>query len=52
MKAMKVIGTRATRKSSRKVMTGASMPYLTRVMEAIMVMARLSAEPVKGLDIG
>jgi hypothetical protein len=47
---MKVISIRATRRSSRKVMTGA-LPYLTRVMEVIVVVARLS-EPVKGLEIG
>jgi hypothetical protein len=51
VKAMKAISIRTTRKSSRKVMTGA-MPYLMRVMEAIVVVARLS-EPVKGLvEIG
>jgi hypothetical protein len=41
MKAIREISIRATRKSSRSVMTGA-MPYLTRVMEAIVVVARLS----------
>jgi hypothetical protein len=41
MKAIKETSIRATRKSSRSVMTGA-MPYLTRVMEAIVVVARLS----------
>jgi hypothetical protein len=41
MKAIKEASIRATRKSLRSVMTGA-MSYLTRVMEAIVVVARLS----------
>ena len=46
MKVIKETSRRATRKSSQKVMTGA-MPYLTRVMEVIVVVARRLSEQVK-----
>jgi hypothetical protein len=48
MKAIKATSIGATRKSLRNIMTGA-MPY-PRVMEAIVVVARLSDPVNKGLE--